>query len=83
MKVGYKWYDAENKTLLFPFGFGLSYTTYRYSGLQVTPGDKVKVTFTVANAGAAKARKLRKSTLHCRPPHKSRPNAWSVSRRSS
>ena len=52
VKVGYKWYDAENKKPLFPFGFGLSYTTYRYSALQVTPGDKVKVTFTVTNTGA-------------------------------
>ena len=52
VKVGYKWYDAENKKPLFPFGYGLSYTTYRYSGLQVTPGEKVKVTFTVANSGA-------------------------------
>ena len=52
VKVGYKWYDAENKKPLFPFGYGLSYTTYRYSGLQVTPGEKVKVTFTVANTGS-------------------------------
>ena len=52
VKVGYKWYDAENKKPLFPFGYGLSYTTYRYSGLQVTPSDRVKVTFTVANSGA-------------------------------
>jgi beta-glucosidase len=52
LKVGYKWYDAESKPVLFPFGFGLSYTTYSYSSLTVTPGDTVKVTFTVTNTGA-------------------------------
>jgi beta-glucosidase len=51
VKVGYKWYDAEKKPVLFPFGYGLSYTTYRYSGLTVTPGDKVKVSFTLTNSG--------------------------------
>jgi beta-glucosidase len=52
IKVGYKWYDAEKKPVLFPFGYGLSYTTYGYSGLTVTPGDKVKVSFTLTNTGA-------------------------------
>ncbi|MHB1936297.1 MAG: beta-glucosidase family protein [Acidobacteriaceae bacterium] len=51
LKVGYKWYDAEHKHVLFPFGFGLSYTTYSYSGLQVEPGDSPSVTFTVKNTG--------------------------------
>jgi beta-glucosidase len=51
VKVGYKWYDAENKPVLFPFGFGLSYTTYEYSGLTVTPGQNVEVSFTIANTG--------------------------------
>ncbi len=51
LKVGYKWYDAEGKQPLFPFGYGLSYTTYAYSGLKVRPGGKVSVTFTVANNG--------------------------------
>jgi beta-glucosidase len=51
LKVGYKWYDAEKKPVLFPFGFGLSYTTYTYSGLSVTPGDSTTVSFTVKNAG--------------------------------
>lgn len=52
VKVGYKWYDAEKKPVLYPFGYGLSYTTYRYSGLEVTPGSSVKVTFTLTNTGA-------------------------------
>jgi beta-glucosidase len=51
LKVGYKWYDAEHKQVLFPFGYGLSYTTYTYSDLKVTPGRNVHLSFTVKNAG--------------------------------
>ena len=51
VKVGYKWYDAENKAVLFPFGFGLSYTTYSYSNLRVTSGTTPRVAFTVTNTG--------------------------------
>jgi beta-glucosidase len=52
LKVGYKWYDAENKQVLFPFGYGLSYTTYSYSNLKITPGKNVHVNFTVTNTGS-------------------------------
>jgi beta-glucosidase len=52
VKVGYKWYDAENKQVQFPFGYGLSYTTYQYSNLRVEPGPSTKLTFTVANTGS-------------------------------
>jgi beta-glucosidase len=51
LKVGYKWYDAEKKPVLFPFGFGLSYTTFSYSGLKITPGEATTITFTVKNTG--------------------------------
>jgi beta-glucosidase len=51
LKVGYKWYDAEKKAVLFPFGYGLSYTTFEYSGLSVTPGDSTTVSFRVKNTG--------------------------------
>jgi len=52
LKVGYKWYEAEGKEPLFPFGFGLSYTTFSYSSLEVTPGEQTHVSFTVANTGS-------------------------------
>jgi beta-glucosidase len=52
LKVGYKWYDAEHKPVLFPFGHGLSYTTYSYSALKITLGKNVNVSFTLTNSGS-------------------------------
>lgn len=51
LEVGYKWYDAQKKAVLFPFGYGLSYTTYAYSDLSVKSGDSLTVSFTVRNTG--------------------------------
>jgi beta-glucosidase len=51
LKVGYKWFEAEGKEPLFPFGFGLSYTTYSYSSLAATAEKELKVTFSVTNTG--------------------------------
>jgi beta-glucosidase len=51
LEVGYKWYDAERKQVLFPFGYGLSYTTYSYSDLKLTPGNSVHLSFRVTNTG--------------------------------
>ncbi len=55
--VGYRWYDARAIVPLFPFGYGLSYTTFAYSGLEVTPASvdgvqTVQVTATVTNTGS-------------------------------
>ena len=49
-KVGYKWFDAERKEPLFPFGYGLAYTTYSYSGLKIDDRQR-QVTFSVRNSG--------------------------------
>ena len=52
--VGYRWYDANNVTPLFSFGFGLSYTTFGYSNLTisaVSPSGQVKVGFDLTNTG--------------------------------
>lgn len=53
IRTGYRWYDAEGVEPLFPFGHGLSYTTFAYAGLTVTPGPGGGLTarFTVRNTG--------------------------------
>ena len=51
--VGYRWYDQNNITPLFPFGYGLSYTTFAYSHLKTkSEGKTPRVQFTVTNTGS-------------------------------
>lgn len=57
MLTGYRWYDNQGIEPLFPFGHGLSYTTFEYSHMQVTPrkvqSDKeIRVNFRVTNTGS-------------------------------
>lgn len=49
--VGYKWFDQQQLTPLYPFGFGLSYTRFRYSHLRVTGGQSVTASVIVTNMG--------------------------------
>ena len=54
LQIGYRWYDVNNVTPLFPFGFGLSYTTFGYSNLTVSAvsaSGQVQISFDLANTG--------------------------------
>lgn len=49
--AGYRWYDRRGLKPLFPFGHGLSYTTFAYDDLTVSNTDGLSVSFNVTNAG--------------------------------
>lgn len=57
VNVGYRWFDLQKTDPLFPFGFGLSYTTFAYSGLTVAKGADggLNVSFQVTNTGDMKS----------------------------
>src|SRR5690606_8764759 len=50
-EVGYRWYAKTGRTLMYPFGHGLSYTSFDYSNLKVSGGNTVTASFTVTNTG--------------------------------
>jgi beta-glucosidase len=56
LEMGYRWYDAQGQDPLFPFGFGLSYTSFSFGHLRVTPvlgpGGHVTVDADVTNTGS-------------------------------
>jgi beta-glucosidase len=53
--VGYRWYDQRQQAPLFPFGHGLSYTTFEYSDLRLEKGrNSVALSVTVKNTGMRK-----------------------------
>ncbi|MDE6123851.1 MAG: glycoside hydrolase family 3 C-terminal domain-containing protein, partial [Eubacterium sp.] len=55
--VGYRYYDTAKKDVLFPFGYGLSYTTFEYSDIKLSASeikdtDTVEVSFKIKNTGS-------------------------------
>ena len=52
LNVGYRYFVSKNVPVLYPFGYGLSYTDFRYSNLQITrEGESVTVSVDVENIG--------------------------------
>ncbi len=50
--VGHRWYDARDLPVAYPFGHGLSYTTFEYRDLRLQDGDDgIRATITVTNTG--------------------------------
>lgn len=61
--VGYRYYDKKNIDVLFPFGYGLSYTTFEYSDLRLDKAemldtDTLTVTVKVKNTGAVRGKEV-------------------------
>jgi beta-glucosidase len=70
--VGYRWFDAKSVAPLFPFGFGLSYTSFHYDRLHVEPtaDGRWTVTFEVTNNGTRAGDEV--SEVYVSPPAPSR-----------
>ena len=57
--VGYRFYNTNNLNVLFPFGYGLSYTEFEYSNLKVNKKDnEIEILFKIKNIGNMKGKEI-------------------------
>jgi beta-glucosidase len=75
---GYRYYDKKNLTPLYAFGFGLSYTTFQYSNIRISPnpaavGQNVTVTVSVQNTGTRPGDEVAQLYIHEVAPQLPRP----------
>jgi beta-glucosidase len=69
--VGYRYFNSFHVQTAFPFGFGLSYTKFKYSGLKISAPDfkkRLTVTLTVTNTGSIAGKEI--VQLYLSAPHK-------------
>lgn len=67
--VGYRYYDTKEMPVAFPFGYGLSYTTFAYSNLRLSStkfsdSDTITVTVDVTNTGACEGKEVVQLYIH-------------------
>jgi beta-glucosidase len=67
--MGYRWYEKNNIEPLYPFGYGLSYTKFEYSDLQVSKNkfkenEEVTISFTVKNIGNITGAEIAQLYIH-------------------
>ncbi|MBD5105026.1 MAG: glycosyl hydrolase [Ruminococcaceae bacterium] len=76
--VGYRWYEKHNIPTLFPFGFGLSYTTFHYDSIKLSKSEadeneEITVTVTLSNTGALDGKEAVQLYVREEKPRVSRP----------
>lgn len=77
--VGYRWFDTKNIPVMYPFGFGLTYTTFEYSKLSTNkvkyrPNETIELSFTVKNSGTKEADEVVQVYVHRINPSVEWPN---------
>ena len=77
LRVGYRHFDSSNEPPLFPFGFGLTYTTFKYADLEAPEvarvGDIVRVSFSLKNVGQRPGQETVQLYVRARGPSVERP----------
>lgn len=68
--IGYRYYDTVNKEVLFPFGYGLSYTKFEYSNIRI---NAESVTFDIKNSGEVAGMEIAQMYIRCKSDRIFRP----------
>ena len=79
--VGYRWYDSRKMKVLFPFGYGLSYTTFAYHNLRIdkdffTDADTIRVSVDVTNTGTVEGKEIVQLYVRDKTEKAIRPGKW-------
>jgi beta-glucosidase len=77
LRVGYRGFDEASEPPMFPFGFGLTYTKFRYADIEAPssahPGEPITISFTLANLGQRPGKETAQLYVRPRGPSRDRP----------